>query len=253
MGKAILAAASLWYAIIAAWSSTCDAHEITDFKQPQSECVSATPNKIITSVGTFDGGVRGKQPLNVVAIAKIDDSEQSFVLHEAAISLYDQDCHLIYINKFPDRAEVRFDTIHFGRDAFLHVVSISSPDRPVDDEITDHYLLSEDYTGSISNVLPTPLFSDKSADVYMGDLGHGRGFGVVQTYHAWHQADEAPKHFSSRSVIYGWRQFRLSNGRSFAGFSGPKILNGRKSQAEHWPDVSGWHNFPLMEFLYYSE
>lgn len=226
--------------------------DLSGFKQPAAKCLQVDPQIIVTSVGVFQGGAgAAAQALFVVATARPDPDVT--VTDHAAISVFDAQCHLVYSREFPYAGEVSFETLHLGGSVFLHVVTISAVAMPADDTIYGHYLLEQAGDGSISPIQPAELQSDESSSVYFGDLGAGRGVGIVETYGPtiWQINTRQPS--SSTSMIYAWRHLTLKNGWDVDTFKGPEIIETPADAGKRWPDDSESMGFPLMHYLFGKE
>ncbi len=221
---------------------------LSGFKQPIARCLKPSGNLIITQVGSYQESPDGTPPLEIVASVQPDtDPNVITEFDHAAINIYGPGCHLIYRQEFSGSGEVTFETIHLGDQTLLHLIAMSAVDEPTDDVIYGHILLAG-YGGSFFPVQPPFLQSDKNVSIFIGDIGGGRGPGIVETFRPW----PAPPHFSPISVMFQLKNVALPQGQTLTTFVGPTVIRPplHKNSLDAWPDTSYATGFPLMHYLY---
>lgn len=221
---------------------------LSGFKQPISQCLRPSDNLIITQVGGYPEFPDGTPSLEIVASVKPDtDPNVIAEVDHAAINIYAPGCHLIYRQEFSGSGEVTFETIHWGDQTLLHLIAMSAVGEPADDVIYNHVLL-EGYGGSFFPVQPPFLSGNKNLSIFIGNIGGGRGPGIVETFRPW----PAPPHFSPFSVMFQLKNVRLPQGQTLSTFVGPTVIQPplHKYSLDAWPDTSYATGFPLTHYLY---
>ena len=223
--------------------------DLSGFKQPVSKCLKPSNNLIITSVGLFQGSLDGLAPLEVVATVQPSTHEIAITDH-ASISIFDAGCHLMYQQMFPMAGEITFETIHLDNQTLLHLVSVSAVGEPADDVIFNHIILIENYDGSLLPLQLPFLTSDKSLSIFIGNIGPGKGFGIVETIQPTYGLE--PRRISPISVMFQLKDVPLPEGQTLSSFVGPTVIHAAPHTDSRyaWPDTSYATGFPLMHYLF---
>jgi hypothetical protein len=226
--------------------------DLSTFPQPESKCMKPSAGLMITQVGHFIDPQYGyDSPLvEVVATVRPDTAPHAAAeFDHAAIQIYGTDCHLIYLQQFPGAGEATFKTMHWNSLTLLHLVTMSAVGEPADDVIYNHIILMENYDGSFFPVQPPFLTADKSLSIFFGDIGEGKGFGIVETF----QQTLGPRSLAAPlSIMFQLKDVQLPEGEETSAFVGPAVIRApRDKDAWHaWPDTSYATGFPLMHYLY---
>lgn len=210
---------------------------LSGFHQPVSPCPVAAPD-IVTMVGRFQGQP-GKDVWRVVASATPEDG--GYLTLGARLELFDAQCHVVFSEAFPNSPEVSFEILNFGGTAILHVIYVI----PGADDVHYTHLLMQEDDGALVSIAPMLFTSDSSSSFYIGPLGDGKTYGVVQSYWPWRSFSLG---HNDVSLVFRWRQQTLAGWMS-GWFAGPEIFR--------WPDR--WlrlgqnacdTGFPLMNYLF---
>jgi hypothetical protein len=222
--------------------------DLSGFHQPISKCQKPAENQIITQVGTFPSTLH-ESLLQIVASVRPSNTEITITDH-ATISIFDNQCHLIYQQVFPGAGEATFETIQWDGQTLLHLVTVSAVSEPADETIYNHIFLTQNYDGSLLPVQPPSLTSDKYVSIFVGDIGSGKGFGIVETFQPGLGQDQAL--VTPFSVMFRLQDFQLPESQSISAFVGPTLIQvpAGKDKGTAWPDSSYATGFPLMHYLF---
>lgn len=238
--------------LMVAWAPVAgfcaDGPDLSAFKQPSSRCVKPSDHVIVTKVGTFQGSMNPLPPVEIVATTR-PSADDNTIMDHAAITIFDSDCHLVYQQAFAESGEVTFETMNWDGQPLLHLTTISAVGEPGDETIFNHIILAENYDGSFMPVQPPFLVADKYNSVFVGDIGHGRGFGIVESLR---QSDwPHPNPPSELVVMFQFKTVDLPQKQVVTAFVGPTVISPAQQAAEHdtWPDPPA-SAFPLFHFLF---
>lgn len=223
--------------------------DLSAFKQPSSRCVTPSDRVIVTKVGTFQGSMNPLPPVEIVATTRPGPDDLTIMDH-ATIHIFDSDCHLVYQQTFPESGEVTFETMNWDGQPLLHLTTISAVGEPVDETIFNHIILAENYDGSFMPVQPPFLVADNYNSVFVGDIGHGRGFGIVESLRQtdWPHPNPPPELI----IMFQFKTLQLPKKQAATAFVGPTVITDAERAAEHdsWPFDPTSASFPLMHFLF---
>jgi hypothetical protein len=208
---------------------------LSGFHQPVSPCPVAAPD-IVTMVGHFKGQV---DDWTVVASTKRD--EQNYIVGPGArLDVFDAQCNVVLSKAFPDALEVSFETLNLGGTAILHVVSVV---EGADDVHYTHLL----FDGGLTPLQPMRFTSDAASSFYIGPLGAGKGYGVVQSYWPF---ESFPTGKNQVTLVFHWRQETLESGMTMGWFAGPDIFEQRPSTWTQFGQNACDMGFPLLHYLF---
>jgi len=224
---------------------------LATFKQPVSNCLKPSDTLIITQVGHYQNPAASTAPVEVVATTRVDNDPSGITpFDHAAITIYDGTCTVLYRQLFPGAGEASFDTITWDRLTLLHLVTISAVGRPGDDIVYNHIILIGNYDGSFLPVQPPLLTADKYLSIYVGNIGEGKGFGIVETLQ---RGLLGPPHLMTPlSFMFRLTDVDLPEQQGTIAFSGPTVIKPppHKDPGTAWPDNSYATGFPLMHYLF---
>jgi hypothetical protein len=220
---------------------------LSRFKQPVSKCLKPSDTLIITQLGRYQNPPASTASVEVVATTQVDNDPSDIAQFDhAAITIYDSGCTVLYRQLFPGAGEATFDTIKWDRLTLLHLVTISAVGRPGDDVIYNHIILIGNDDGSFFPVQPPFLTADKYLSIYVGNIGEGKGFGIVETLQPglrW------PPHLvTPLSFMFRLTDVELPEQEGTMAFGGPTVIRPppHKDPGTAWPDNSYATGFPLM-------
>ena len=202
---------------------------------------------MITQVGTFQGSIGGLPLIEVVATTRPNPDEISVTDH-ASITFFDSSCHLLYKQEFPGAGEVTFETMDWDGEKLLHLATISAIGEPGDDTIINHIILAENYDGSFLPIQPSFLTANKSTAIFVGNIGKGKGYGIVETFLS--NYGTRPNGSPQISVMFQFKDVQLSKDLTLTTFTGPTPIDvSQNSQMLNWPEGAAATVFPLTQFL----
>jgi hypothetical protein len=211
---------------------------LSGFHQPVSPCPVAAPD-IVTMVGKFKGQP-GAEVLTVVASTAPEDD---YIANgDARLEVFDAQCHVVFSAAFPDAMEVSFETLNLEGTEILHVVSVV---EGADDVHYTHMLMQLGGGAELVPIQPMELTSDAASSFYVGPLGGGKGYGVVQSYWPF---GTFPTDKNQVSLVFTLQQETLENGMTMGWFAGPEIFK----RPNEWTKLSQNDcdmGFPLLHYL----
>ena len=134
-----------------------------------------------------------------------------------------RDCKLLFEQSFDGATQIRFSEGRLGAQPFLFVTTFRQGGSGC---AYEHLILAYggemDAEDGVQPLAPMPLGHGNMDGIFVGDLGRGRGPGLVSWTAEWDGAHYAPHRY--QIVTYAWRDGR---------FVGPKI---RLTKRKHDPE-----------------
>lgn len=212
---------------------------LSGFHQPVSPCPVTAPN-IVTMVGSFKGRP-DSEALTVVASTAPEDD---YIANgDARLEVFDTKCRVVFSAAFPEAMEVSFGTLNLDGTEILHVVSVV---LGADDVHYTHMLMQLGDGAELVPIQPMEFTSDAASSFYIGPLGGGKGFGVVQSYWPW---GTFPTDKNQVSLVFSWRQLTREGNMKMYWFAGPDIFK----HPNRWTRLSQNAcdmGFPLLHYLF---
>ena len=135
------------------------------------------------------------------------------------VTVFDQACKVLFERRFSDTNQARFSKGRLGEQPFLFITTFRQGGSGCG---YDHLILAyggEMYpTSNLEPLAPGPLGHGNMDGVFVGDLGRGRGPGLV----SWTAQGDGAGHYASQTykiITYRWRHGR---------FVGPEVNTSRR-------------------------
>lgn len=133
------------------------------------------------------------------AVSTSTHGDGMFGFAAAQLAIYGSECRLLFKQTFSDATEVRFETRRLGA---LPLLAVTALEPGGSGNNFKHVLLA--YEGGIRPLAPMDLQHSNMGGFYVGELGRGRGPGLVLWDAIWEDgAHYAPHRY--RVTTYRWR------------------------------------------------